>query len=169
MPRVGFSGIPSHDKSKHFPPTLPTSELQAGSSTTATDGTKSITFDEEFSAIPKVFVQPRDADAKGIVIDITSVSTTGFSVKARKVTGVDSDSKGSHKHVSFKTGDLITGLTLVDGVPIAHGDGTEAFRHLGCGDDPANKTVNTDEAGSHFHSTSAPTLQVDFDWLAIKV
>lgn len=66
--------------------------IQAGSGTTDALGDATVAFPGgfAFSAVPKVLLQGVDATARGVVLDVVSKSTTGFSVKARKVTGVDS-------------------------------------------------------------------------------
>jgi len=83
-------------------------KIQTGSSTTDTSGNASITFTTPFPTTPKVFVQGKDASARGIVIDIVSVSQTGFTVKARKVTGITTSSSGSHSHSFTPSGTIAT-------------------------------------------------------------
>ncbi|GAI87352.1 unnamed protein product, partial [marine sediment metagenome] len=66
--------------------------IQVGSGATDAAGDATVTFPGgfTFSSTPKVFLQGLDAAAKGIVLDVVSKTVTGFAVKARKVTGVDS-------------------------------------------------------------------------------
>jgi len=73
----------------------PTSITEKGSDTTDGSGDCTVTFDEEFDDVPLVFLQGRDAAAKGIVLDVVSKSTTQFVVKARKVTGITSQAKSA--------------------------------------------------------------------------
>jgi hypothetical protein len=94
-------------------------KIQTGSSQTDTSGNASITFTTPFPTTPKVFVQGKDANAEGIVIDIVSVSQTGFTVKARKVTGITTSSSGSHSH-SFTPSGTISSTDLgsvTSGIP----------------------------------------------------
>ena len=52
-----------------------------GSSTTAADGTKTISFNETFASTPYVICQPIDASGRNISLVITAKSNTQFSIK----------------------------------------------------------------------------------------
>jgi hypothetical protein len=69
-----------------------------GSGRTDVNGDAVVTFPRPFSQVPRVFVQSRDASARGVVLDVYDVTTTGFKVKARRVTGLTTGSAGSHSH-----------------------------------------------------------------------
>ena len=79
-----------------------------GTGTTDANGDASITFPVEFTTPPLVFLQSKDASARGIVLDVVSVTTTGFTVKARKVTGITTSSAGSHTHSFTPSGSIST-------------------------------------------------------------
>lgn len=66
--------------------------IQMGSGATDAAGDATVTFPGGFvfSSTPKVFLQGVDAAAKGIVLDVVSKTVAGFTVKARKVTGINS-------------------------------------------------------------------------------
>jgi hypothetical protein len=81
-------------------------EGQKGTGTTNTNGDATITFPTAFDSTPLVFVQAKDASARGIVLDVVSVSTTQFTVKARKVTGITTSSSGSHSHSFTPSGSI---------------------------------------------------------------
>jgi hypothetical protein len=68
----------------------PAVDFQAGSGATDASGEATVTFPRPFSSVPKVFLQGVDTSARGIVLDVVSKTTTGFTVKARKITGVNS-------------------------------------------------------------------------------
>jgi hypothetical protein len=69
-----------------------------GSGRTDANGDATISFPKAFSQVPKVLVQSKDASTRGVVLDIYNVTTTGFQVKARKVTGLTTGSAGNHSH-----------------------------------------------------------------------
>jgi len=77
-----------------------------GTGQTDASGNATITFPIAFPSPPLVFVHAVDANARGIVIDVVSVSTTGFTVKARKVTGITSGSAGDHYHSFTPSGSI---------------------------------------------------------------
>jgi hypothetical protein len=77
-----------------------------GTGQTDASGNATITFSTAFPSTPLVFVQAVDPNAQGIVIDVVSVSTTGFTVKARKVTGITSGSAGDHYHSFTPSGSI---------------------------------------------------------------
>lgn len=170
---------------------VPTGITEKGSDTTDGSGDCTVTFDEEFDDVPLVFLQGRDAAAKGIVLDIVSKSTTQFVVKARKVTGVafvgagstSSDSAGtpsgsiSNTIVSLSyqlsyVGGYTTGVQGGSGDTHYHGF-TNAAVDL-AHDHPAHDhTFTGDALATHYHSVTtagtmnATALAANFDWLAI--
>lgn len=77
-----------------------------GTGQTDANGNATITFPIAFPSPPLVFVHAVDSNARGIVIDVVSVSTTGFTVKARKVTGITSGSAGDHYHSFTPSGSI---------------------------------------------------------------
>lgn len=84
---------------------------QKGTATTDSSGNASITFPVPFPTTPFIFIQAIDANAQGIVIDIVSKSNTGFSVKARKVTGMGTSSAGDHSHSFTPAGSVSVSST----------------------------------------------------------
>jgi len=148
------------------PPVAP--RIDRGSATTDATGDATVTFVRPFKTSPIVFLQGIDSAAKGIVLDVTSVSTTGFTVKARKTTGITSGSAGDHVHSTIKalvgsvrdpTFEYRLRTYASDGI----GDGEELLSYF--------STVGhyTSKTGVHSHTVNAPVLAVDFNWLAIEV
>jgi hypothetical protein len=88
----GLKGITSDDR------------FQVGAGTTDASGDATVTFPVVFSSAPKVFLQGVDASARGIVLDVVSVSTTQVVVKARKTTGLTSGAGSAHTHSQGATG-----------------------------------------------------------------
>ena len=153
---------------KVVPQLIDSSVLQAGSDTLGTDGTKTVVFPTAFPSgvTPKVFVSSLDANNSGLVLDITSVSNTGFTVKARKVTGITSGSAGSHSHTAFSFGSQTSGTSSYR-APLVSGSGST----LGYVDtDAYNSTCTTNTAGGHSHSVDAPAIgSIAFNWLAVNL
>lgn len=140
--------------------------LQVGDGSTDVNGDASITFSSEFSSTPKVFVSSQDASARGIVLDVVSVSTTGFTVKARQTTSLTTSSASNHQHVAF-TKATGTSLSPTSYHKITSGDGTWSEGYLADATIGASRTCYTSAAGSHSHTVNASVLSIDFDWLAI--
>ncbi|TDA33204.1 MAG: hypothetical protein DSO04_01070, partial [Hadesarchaea archaeon] len=103
-------------------------KMQAGRVLTGTDGTATVTFPEPFSRVPKVFLQGVDQYGRGIVVDLVSVSETGFTLKARQT-------------AAPPTGSFLTGLSYSTGSFVTGGS------------DPGHSHSNpsTDSAGDHKH------------------
>ena len=100
--------------------------IQVGSGTTDAAGDATVTFPGgfTFSSTPKVFLQGVDAAAKGIVLDVVSKTVAGFTVKARKVTGLPTGTalKGIHYtkdygliNVGYTTASAVTGIPNITG------------------------------------------------------
>lgn len=152
---------------------VPPSVLQVGNGATDASGNATITFDKEFTVAPKVFLQGLDAGAKGIVLDVVSISTTQVTVKARKVTGL------SHVHSQNNVGS--TGSA--SGTTSSHA----GHYHDLYGGTMGVSMVKTKTAGSHTHTystviahvhtnpntnstgTDATVLAIDFNWLAVLI
>jgi hypothetical protein len=164
---------------------ITSSILQAGSDTLGTDGTKSTTFPVAFPSgvTPKVFVSSRDANNSGVVLDITAVSNTGFTVKARKVTGMGTGSAGDHFHS--------VGVSGTTGTPSATTDAMTSITRATCASGHTNCQVTevgystvaggshthgcswtnyTGTTGAHSHSVDAPAIgSISFNWLAVNL
>jgi hypothetical protein len=139
---------------------------QVGTGTTNGTGDATITFPTAFGSAPKVFLQGVDAAAKGIVLDIVSVSTTQVVVKARQVTAITSGSSGSHTHTAFTTGPSAA-YTPTEACVLTSGAGATLYRYAM---DPsgASKTCTTSTDGAHTHSVDGPVLAIGFNWLAVN-
>jgi hypothetical protein len=134
--------IPSLDISKI------TTGLQRGSGTTDINGDATITFPAAFNSTPLIFLQGRDAGARGIVLDVVSKSTTQFVVKARKVTGITSGTSGSHTHTFTPSGSI---SSVSAGTPSGS---------ISSVSDHTHSNPNTSTTGAHTHSnpnTSGPS------------
>ncbi|WNZ28256.1 MAG: hypothetical protein IAX21_06125 [Candidatus Bathyarchaeota archaeon] len=101
-----------------------------GSNTTDSNGERTVNFAESFDSAPLVFVQSRDSTGRGVRFDVTSKSTSSFTVKATVLPvnhkhkigqalatvdwtmGID-NSTGEHKH----------GFDGVAAVDLAHNHG----------------------------------------------
>jgi hypothetical protein len=82
-------------------------KMQAGRVLTGSDGTATVTFPEPFGTTPKVFLQGVDSLGRGIAVDLVSVSTTGFSIKARQTAAPPAG--GFLTGLSYSTGNFVTG------------------------------------------------------------
>lgn len=119
--------------------------LQVGSGTTDASGDASVTFPKPYSSAPKVFLQGVDASSRGIVLDVVSKTATGFTVKARKVTGLPTGSalKGMHYHTA----------SAVTGIPTSTGSALGSHSHTV---DPHNHSIGSPSTtsvlvGMHYH------------------
>jgi len=133
-----------------------------GTGQTDANGNATITFSTAFPSTPLVFVQAVDPNARGIVIDVVSVSTTGFTVKARKVTGITSDSAGDHYH-SFtpsgsigSAGDHYHSFTPSGSIGSA-GDHYHSFTPSGSIGSAGGHSHTISAVSNHSHSFSATT------------
>lgn len=79
----------------------PTQDIQFGSGTTNVSGVATITFPHAFSSTPKITL---GGYSEGVVLSITSKTTTGFSVKARGLWGCYTDEIGDHSHTVTASG-----------------------------------------------------------------
>jgi hypothetical protein len=158
-------------------------KIQTGSSQTDTSGNATITFTTPFPTTPKVLIQGKDANAEGIIVDIVSVSQTGFTVKARKATGITTSTTGSHSHSFTPSGTI--------GTPSAYTDVTDFITWQNCPSGHVNCQLSgttlinvatydhthtftgasgsTGSTGSHSHTVDAPVLQIGFDWVAVAM
>jgi hypothetical protein len=142
--------------------------IQAGSNTLDASGVKTVTFPTAFptGVTPKIFVSSQDAANSGVILDVTAKSNTGFTVKARKVTGITSGSAGSHNHL------ILSGVNTGTPTPVGTwqnaGDGqTVNIIHSG-GFSGTTRYSSTD--GAHTHSVNAPAApSINFDWLAVNL
>lgn len=132
--------------------------IQMGAGSTDGSGDATITFPTSFASTPKVFLQGKDASAKGIVLDIVSKDVNGFVVKARKITDVSSG--GAHSHIALKVYGAIADSTL-DTEYIGGSDSGGRFGAFKRMDGDLPTSTN----GAHSHS--AIVLAADFDWLAM--
>jgi hypothetical protein len=157
-------------------------KMQAGAASTDASGNATVAFPEPFSTVPKVFLQGVDASARGIVLDVVSVSATGFSVKARKVTGMGTGSAGDHFHSVGVSGTTGTASAYLDAITSIT-TGTCPAGHANCvvtsyASTPVADSVHTHSCswtnytgttGAHTHGVDAPALSVSFYWLAVEV
>jgi hypothetical protein len=154
-------------KVKGVDPTI----MQAGTGVLDNTGVANITFPTPFPSgvVPKVFVSSTDANSQGIVLDITNISNTGFTVKGKKVTGMVTDSQGNHTHQMFATTSSSTQPSTWYYYRAYLSDGSSAgYGIIGGGDNQAGMYVKT--AGAHTHTTSAPAVgNVSFTWLAVNL
>ena len=157
-------------------------KIQTGSYTTDTNGNATITFTTPFPTTPKVLVQGKDANAKGIIVDIVSVSQTSFTVKARKATGITTSTTGSHSHSFTPSGTISSAGSHSHsftpsgsiGTPSAYTDVTDFITWQTCPNNHSNCQLagtylinvatydhthtftggsgSTDSAGSHSHT-----------------
>jgi hypothetical protein len=146
--------------------------MQAGRGTLDSTGVANVTFPTPFPSgvTPKVFVSSRDAANSGVVLDVTSVSNTGFTVKGRKVTGVTSGTAGAHVHKLDYGWGTTSDAPLTNRFFFYASDGTspgipiDVRAPSGGGDIYSNKT------GDHTHTVSAPAVGgISFDWLAVNL
>jgi hypothetical protein len=165
-----------------------------GSGRTDANGDATVTFPKPFSQVPKVLVQSRDASARGVVLDVYDVTTTGFKVKARKVTGLTTGSAGVHSHgysgSTAGAGDhshsmgMPTTVTVViydvDTCPSGHNNCVAVAERVVADSDHVHSISSagghthgfsgtTGTAGAHTHSFDASPLEVDFDWAAVGI
>jgi hypothetical protein len=153
--------------------------MQAGVATTNASGDATVTFPTPFESAPYVLLQSLDTEAKGIVLDIVSRSTTQVVVKARKATGITSgaggvhqhDAAGSHQHVVLKhymdVGDSALDQMLIGGSG-ATDPRFKVSRHASRAD-VLSDTVAAHQhpaVADHSHSVDAPVLTVNFIWVA---
>jgi hypothetical protein len=145
-----------------------------GTGQTDANGDATITFPIAFPSPPLVFVHAIDANARGIVIDVVSVSTTGFTVKARKVTGITSGSAGDHYH-SFtpsgsigSAGDHYHSFTPSGSIGSA-GDHYHSFTPSGSIGNAGGHSHTISAVSDHSHSFSATSGGPSSTWLAIDV
>ena len=94
--------------------------IVSGSNTTDANGNRTVTFDEEFDEIPRVFPSVVDASGRMITIVVTAKSTTQFTVKTKLL--------DSHKH---KTGQAAatTPWTMVVANESAHTHPIGSHKH----------------------------------------
>lgn len=127
------------------------------SDTTATDasGDKTVTFPIEFTNTPLVLVQSKDSSGRGVVFDVTAISTTQFTVKAHRT------------NTLTVTGDTGSPSSTVSASQIALGqcpDGHEDCKVT------MHSTV-TPASALHSHeidgSATAAGVAADFIWYAI--
>jgi hypothetical protein len=154
-------------KVKGIDPTI----MQAGTGTLDNTGTANITFPTPFPAgvTPKVFVSSQDANNQGVVLDITSVSNTGFTVKGRKVTSMISDSQGDHVHrLNYSSGSSSATQFNVRYTFYAS-DGQSAGIYVD-GAGVSTGYLYSNKTGAHTHTTSAPAAGgITFTWLAVNL
>jgi hypothetical protein len=127
-----------------------------GTGQTDANGNATITFPIAFPSPPLVFVHAVDANARGIVIDVVSVSTTGFTVKARKVTGITSGSAGDHYHSFTPSGSIGSA-----------GDHYHSFTPSGSIGYAGGHSHTISAVSDHSHSFSATTSLPDYTATAI--
>jgi len=143
------------------PPIAP--RMDRGSATTDAAGEATVTFARPFTRPPRVFLNSIDAAAKGIVLDVVSVSTTGFTVKARQTTGLTSGAVGDHSHfISTGVYGPVTAFSPTYLVKDHAGSITEWAARGEWG------AVGSESTGGHAHAVDASPLAVDFAWLAIE-
>lgn len=87
--------------------------IQVGSGTTDASGDATVSFPNPYPSAPFVFLQAVDAAARGIVLDVVSKSAMGFTVKARKVTGLPTDT--AIKDVHYYTASAVTSISATTG------------------------------------------------------
>jgi len=173
--------------------------MQVGSGRTSSTGDATITFPKPFPSPPKVFLQGLDASTRGIVLDVYDVTTTGFKVKARKVTGISTSTVGDHTHTNPSTSTAgahkhrslyrdywgyISTPAQVRIVNVWGGDMTSpqsviftdfpyypssGYWYTSEHGDHSHTVGPTGSAGAHSHTADSPTLEVDFFWLAVAL
>lgn len=138
--------------------------MQMGATVTDASGNKTVTFSKAFPSTPKVFLQGVDAAAKGIVLDVVSVSTTQAVIKARKITEITSGAANAHRHnlkqATGSSGDLLDTIKAFSAI-----GGGGGFIQVGTSTDE----FYSDEVAAHGHSVNAPVLAIDFNWLAVLI
>jgi hypothetical protein len=136
-------------------------EGQKGTGTTNASGDASITFPVAFDTAPLVFLQGKDASARGIVLDVVSVTTTGFTVKARKTTGITTGSAGAHTH-SFTPSGSISSVSA--GTPSGSISSDSAGTPSGTisSDSAGTPSGTIGSAGDHSHTSFS--LGGTFSW-----
>jgi hypothetical protein len=169
-------------------------KMQAGRVLTGSDGTATVTFPEPFGTTPKVFLQGVDSFGRGIVVDLVSVSETGFTMKARVVTAIPSDTvanhshsiilDGAHVHKAASGGSTLGWTTPAYRRPLylySSAGGTVGVGDLVRGSEAASEDYytlgagthshggSTGSAGGHSHSSTAPAISIYVDWLAVEV
>lgn len=154
--------------------------IQRGSGATDALGDAAITFlRAPYPSTPVVFLQAVDAAAKGIVLDVVSKSATGFTVKARKVTGLPTGQalKGMH----YTTASAVTSTTATGSALGSHSHTVDSHTHsiaaattgtfVTGGTDPGHTHTNpnTGSAGDHIHQLSATVASISDGALAYRM
>lgn len=141
---------------------LPARVVQCGSGTTDANGDATVTFGRPFAAVPCINLQGVDPLAQGIVLDVVSKSATGFTVKARRTTGL------IHGHYVVEGG--VTGITgqTLRALPIQNitqwtGGGTPKWRIEAALPDGTISFRTWEE------TIDAAQISIGFDWIAILV
>jgi hypothetical protein len=145
--------------------------MQAGTGVLDSTGTANITFPTPFPAgvTPIVFVSSRDANNQGVVLDVTSVSNTGFTVKGRKVTNMASDSQGAHVHQLDYNYTSTTDAALNIRYYFYASDGASPGAVVDVYS-PSPGHLYSNKTGAHTHTTSAPAAAgITFTWLAVNL
>ncbi|MFZ7137667.1 MAG: hypothetical protein ACOWW1_04540 [archaeon] len=93
---------------------------QKGSNTTDANGDSTVNFGESFGSTPLVFVQSRDSTGRGVRFDVTSKSTTSFTVKATVL-------PANHKHKIGQALATVNWTMGIDNATGAHKHGFDGF------------------------------------------
>ncbi|PVX24646.1 MAG: hypothetical protein CW716_09620 [Candidatus Bathyarchaeum sp.] len=141
---------------------------QKGDATTDSNGDCTVNFAESFDSAPLVFVQSQDSSGRGVRFDVTSKSTSSFTVKATVL-------PVNHKHkigqalatvdwtmgIDNATGEHKHGFDGVAAVDLAHTHGTHQHG-FGIGNEQAAVDL-AHSHGTHQHGFGAGAEQAAVD------